>query len=111
MLEFNRDNIIAIEVRGKEWWDKLNGNSYWASVVTLTDSDHKTHVFSIEFQYGYGDFYIQQSVKILKELRYIDDCDQPRSQGVYSGGRRVIWTTSMQTGCKKRDVVAWGKDD
>ena len=110
MPEFNRDNIIAIEVRGKEWFSRRVGGSYCASVITLTDNNHETHTISVGMVRGYEQYYVQRATKILKELRHIDDRSAPLSEGVYSNGRRIIWTTSMQTGCKMRDAENWGKD-
>ena len=111
MLEFNPDNIIAITTEGKQWRDKVNGNSYWSSRITLTDGDFRTRTVLLEYQYGYGGQWIQDSLAILRELRYIDEPTQPTSAGVWSGGRRVVWNAFMQTGCSKRDVKCWGKDD
>ena len=108
--EFDRNNIIAIFVQGKEWVSKVDGNSYWASVVTLTDASHNTSYFCLEFQYGYGSFYIQESIKQLRERGYIDQPSAEYRSGIYSNGKRVIWSESMQEDCKKREVVAWGKD-
>ena len=110
MTEFNRDEIIAINLQGKEWFDKVNGNSYWSARATLTDSNHNTHTLPIEYQYGYGSFYIQRATEILRELRYLDEQGEGYRSGYWSSGRRVVWSESIQTGCKKRDMVAWGKD-
>ena len=110
MTKFNRDNIIAIEVRSKEWFSRSAGGSYCASVITLTDDNHETHTISVGMVRGSEQYCVQRATETLKELRHIDDRSGPLSEGVYSNGRRIIWTTSMQTGCKMRDVEDWGKD-
>lgn len=45
------NNIL--EVQAKEWFDRINGNSYFSARVFLNDK----LVATLPFQYGYGDHY------------------------------------------------------
>ena len=110
MLEFNRDNIRAITIHAKQWRDKVSGNSYWSSRVTMTSSNFKTHTIALELQYGYGNQYLTNSIQILRELRYIEDRTQQCLEGIYSNGRRVYWNEFIEVGCTKADVKDWGID-
>ena len=51
----------------KEWFDKLNVNSYWSSRVDIIEEDI-TYVFP--FQYGYGDQSLQEVMKALNLSHY-----------------------------------------
>ena len=51
----------------KEWFDKVNGNSYWSARVENIEEDI-TYVFP--FQYGYGDQSLQEVMKALNLSHY-----------------------------------------
>ncbi len=51
----------------KEWFDKVNGNSYWSARVEDIETDI-TYVFP--FQYGYGDQSLQEVMKALNLSHY-----------------------------------------
>ncbi len=66
-----------IEVRAKEWFDRVNGNSYFSARVYLDDEE----IAVLPFQYGYGSHYehmAMQAIKgILKDRDFeFDDNDQ-----------------------------------
>ena len=49
----------------KEWRDKVNGNSYFSSVVKDLEGNI---ILQLPFQYGYGDQYKYEAVKeLIKE--------------------------------------------
>lgn len=110
MLEFNRDDIRAIAIHAKQWRDTKNGNSYWASRVTMTDGNFGEHTIALEYQYGYGSQYRTNSMQVLRELRYVDNRTAEYREGVWSNGRRVFWNEFLEVGCKKADVKDWGVD-
>jgi len=47
--------IKTIDVQAKEWFDKLNGNSYFSGIITLNFGMPDVETFIIRFQYGCGD--------------------------------------------------------
>lgn len=50
-------DIKTVDIQTKEWFDKVNGNSYFASVITLNFGlDNKVELKN-GFQYGYGSFH------------------------------------------------------
>ncbi len=51
-------------VRGAKWWDKVNGNTYNAAIITDSNGDE---VARLAFAYGYGDYYRQRAREYLKE--------------------------------------------
>ena len=49
--------LKTIDIKAKEWSDKINGNSYFSSDVTLNYGMDSQEVIKLPFQYGYGDQY------------------------------------------------------
>jgi hypothetical protein len=50
-------NLKTIDIEAKEWRDKVNGNSYFSSDITLNYGMNDQEIIKLPFQYGYGDFY------------------------------------------------------
>jgi hypothetical protein len=58
----------TLDINAKEWFDKVNGNSYFSAQIVI-DYDLPTYKkYFLPFQYGYGDFFQWQSLKHLQEL-------------------------------------------
>lgn len=54
----------SITVSARDWFDRVNGNSYFSGIVTETKGN--SHIqYKLEFQYGYGDSYLQAAAQIL----------------------------------------------
>ena len=96
----------TIDVNAKQWWDKINGNSYFSAVVTVDYALPTEKQIKVPFQYGYGDSYEQGAFTALQE------------SGIYTGNARQLWglrdegviiRKDIEKGCKKRDVVEFGK--
>ena len=51
----------------KEWFDKVNGNSYWSARVEDIENDI---TYAFPFQYGYGDQSLQEVMKALNLSHY-----------------------------------------
>ena len=103
--------ITSILVIAKEWRDKVNGNSYFATQITLNlggnyhDEMEQEVNFKIEMQYGYGDQYYHASMEEVKNLF-------PRSNWVkkkYSSWEvkdkyKFIIRNSIQRNCLKKEL-------
>jgi hypothetical protein len=59
--------IRSVFVECREWFDKVNGNSYFSARIWINGGQ----VAIIPFSYGYGDFYIYEAQKKLLELGYL----------------------------------------
>jgi hypothetical protein len=46
--------IKTIDLQAKEWFDKLNGNSYFSAIITLNFGLDNEKTINVPFQYGYG---------------------------------------------------------
>ena len=67
--------LKSIDIQGKEWFDKVNGNSYHAGTVTTNFGEENSLSFIIPFQYGYGESYIQSALKVLVKENIIPNRD------------------------------------
>ena len=59
--------IRSLFVECREWFDKVNGNSYFSARIWINGGQ----VAILPFSYGYGDFYIYEAQKKLLELGYL----------------------------------------
>jgi hypothetical protein len=59
--------IRSVFIECREWFDKVNGNSYFSARIWVNGGQ----VAIIPFSYGYGDFYIYEAQKKLLELGYL----------------------------------------
>lgn len=67
-FRFNQ-SVKTIDINGLEWFDRVNGNSYFAATVIINYGMKNEFSFNMPFQYGYGDFYIQRAFEKLEELK------------------------------------------
>lgn len=110
--------IKTIDIQAKEWFDKINGNSYFSAIVTvnygMAGELLKEHIYSpseyykektinLPFQYGYGEQYIQEAKAALTEHDYIYTLDN-KALWTYCKDNDIILRTNIQKGCLKRDV-------
>ena len=73
--------ITSITVIGRRWFDRVNGNTYHAGEVLVNGK----HAATVEYQYGYGDQYIETAAQLLDKAGLID-------RAAYSfGGREPLW--------------------
>lgn len=99
-------SIKTLEIHGKEWFDKVNGNSYNAVQVFVNQGMKNAFSFSIPFQYGYGNYYEQSAIEHLVKIGVMSDKFRWWDR-VHAGKMKV---TSYKTEkCLQRDVKAFGK--
>jgi hypothetical protein len=94
--------IKTIDVNAKEWFDKVNGNSYFSGVITLNYGMKDVKEFIMMFQYGYGDHYVDMAKRQLTEHNYIS-ADYGDALWRYCEKNNIILRTSKQSNCRKRD--------
>jgi hypothetical protein len=61
----------TIDIEVKEWFDKINGNSYFSGIITLNYLMDNQETFLMPFQYGYGSQYEQEAKAILTQFNKI----------------------------------------
>ena len=95
-------NINTIDINAKEWFDRINGNSYFAGSIVLNFGQDSQIKFTMPFEYGYGDFYIQKAMQTLNDAGLIEAkyTSELRDLG-------IILRTNMQRNCKKRELMQY----
>ena len=93
----------TIDVNAKEWFDKLNGNSYFAGTITLNYGTETEETFLMPFQYGYGSSYEQAAKATLTEFNVIS-ADYGQSLYSYCKENNIRFSSSIQTDCKKKEL-------
>ena len=94
----------TIDIQAKEWFDKVNGNSYFAGTITINYGTETEETFLLPFQYGYGSQYEQEAKAILTEFNKISTGNE--SLNTYCQRLGIKLNRSIQRGCLKRELTA-----
>ena len=88
-----------IEVQGREWFDKVNGNSYHCVYISINGS----LVITVPFTYGYEDSYKYTATNAMSEAGYLPN---PLSINVdtYCRKNGIHCVCHIQRGCKKNQL-------
>tara|TARA_R110002126_G_scaffold197853_1_gene345573 strand:+ start:679 stop:1008 length:330 start_codon:yes stop_codon:yes gene_type:complete len=82
----------TIHINAKEWFDKINGNSYFAGTITINFGADTEKTFLMPFQYGYGSQYEIEAKKILTEFNIIS----------------ADYGQSLYNSCKENNIILSG---
>jgi hypothetical protein len=99
----------TIDISAKEWFDKVNGNSYWSVQVRIDFGLPTQKLVHVPFQYGYGTSYEWESFRqlnmdgILPDEATISPIEYCRTNGIQLNSYK-------RPNCLKRDVKAWGSN-
>ena len=96
--------IKTIDVNAKEWFDKVNGNSYFSAVVTINFGMKTEKQIKLPFQYGYGDHYRDMAFKALQENGFFNGVGERVSHWQHYRDNNIIARHSLQENCKKREL-------
>ena len=95
--------VKTIDVNCLEWFDKINGNSYFAGEVIVNYGLKTAKVFIIPFQYGYGDQFRYEAWETLKRNKVINFDSWSIWQ--FFEKNKIIERYNIQRNCKKRDWI------
>jgi lipoprotein NlpI len=98
--------IKTIDIQSKEWFDKVNGNSYFSANVTINYGLENQQNIFLPFQYGYGTHYEYVAVHELSKLKLIkkDDNNPFFSLWKYCQDNKIILRKSKRENCLKREL-------
>ena len=97
--------IKTIDINGREWFDKVNGNSYFSATIDINYKLKTWASFKLPYQYGYGTHYKDMAFKkICEELSIKTGLSLWR----YCEENNIILRADIKTGCLKRDVINGG---
>tara|TARA_R110000868_G_scaffold106702_1_gene292425 strand:- start:1337 stop:1666 length:330 start_codon:yes stop_codon:yes gene_type:complete len=95
--------LNTIDVISKEWFDKVNGNSYFSGTVTLNYGTETEESFLMPFQYGYGNQHEQEAKCILTEFNKISS-SWTQSLYSYCKENNIKFCSSIQKECKQKEL-------
>jgi hypothetical protein len=97
-------NIKTLDINAREWFDKVNGNSYFAGeiVINYGMADEARRI--MPFQYGYGDKYMQEAGYILHKNNIFTLPDN-MSLSRYCRDNNIILRNQKIKNCKKKDLT------
>lgn len=93
--------IKTIDVNAKEWFDKVNGNSYFSGTITIDYGMKTEKTFKMPFQYGYGDHYKDVAKTLLFERGYFKEND---ILWRLCRENNIILRTNKKENCLKREL-------
>jgi len=101
-----KSKIKTIDIQAKEWFDKVNGNSYFSATICINYGLKSQTYLELPFQYGYGDHYVDQAFESIKKninksiLKTLDTMQLWR----FCNEHNIILRTSKQENCLKREL-------
>lgn len=101
--------IRTLDVNAKEWFDRQNGNSYFAAKIIVNYDMKSEQTILLPFQYGYGDHYIYEAAtELVKRGILADDYRQGFTMKCREAG--IILRYSKEENCRQRDVKWFGTE-
>ena len=97
-----KKEIFSIIITGKKWFDKINGNTYHSSNITIIYNDKSIKEFYNPFQYGYGDSYIHTSFQLLEKEKVLNL--NSSSHWRYCQDNNIVLHYSCAENCRKKDL-------
>ncbi len=106
-----RSKIQTIDVDAKEWFDRVNGNSYFSARVTINYGMKDAKTLYLPFQYGYGSQYECEAFKLVKGFApHLRNEHQFALLSHVCRENEIILRSKMQENCKQKDVKIWGTE-
>lgn len=97
----------TLDIIAKEWFDKVNGNSYFSARVTVDYGFVTEKHFNVPFEYGYGNQYETSALSVLHTNNLLTECSVMQSLSRYCRENNIIFRSNIERGWKKRDVKSF----
>lgn len=108
----NGKQIAVIEMMGKRWFDKINGNTYFHAVCNILHTDKTIETLVVPFQYGYGNHWEWVVTEHVKAYLQIQDEKYPRWFYEIVKNTSTIFTNNGATDTnRKGDLIGGFKKD
>ena len=107
MIHSKSGNLITtIDINALEWFDRINGNSYFAGKVIINYGTDNQITLPIEYQYGYGTHYKTAAFEEIKKVLNIG----PGTVGInrFCDTHNIILRSNKRS-AKKAELKAIGK--
>lgn len=101
--------IKTLDIQAKEWFDKVNGNSYFSAQIHINYGMPTAQVLYLPFQYGYDSQY-EFEAKGALQMAGILPRELNRPLWYYCEKNNIKYNASKRDKCLKRDVKAFGSN-
>ncbi len=95
-------NIKTIDVNGKEWFDKVSGNSYFSCVININYKLKDEVILKIPFTYGYDEQYLYDSLGKIREFLNIKRDHKPL--WLFCEENNIILRYDKKENCLKKEL-------
>lgn len=92
----------TIDIVAREWFDSVNGNSYFSAYITVNYSMESEANFHLPFQYGYGSQYETEAKFLLMKHKVIKETMFCLSQ--YCRENKIVLRMRKIENCKKSSL-------
>jgi hypothetical protein len=102
-----RAKIKTIDIQAKEWFDKINGNSYFSAIININYGLKSQTYLELPFQYGYGDHYRDMAFKAIKKninKAILKAVDKHQALWYFCQENDIILRCSKHENCLKREL-------
>lgn len=101
--------VKTIDINALEWFDKINGNSYFAGTIIVNVGLKSEQKIDMPFQYGYGDQYRYEAFKLLEQSGVINgvkhyENGSTESYWSYCERHNITINSRKHENCKKADL-------
>lgn len=104
-----KTKIKTIDLKFLGWFDKVNGNSYFAGEIIVNYGLEDVRRYKVPFQYGYGSFYEYASFERLAKEENLKVNENATCLHYYCRENNIILRSEIIRGCKKRDLMQFNK--
>jgi len=101
-----KTKIKTLDITAKEWFDKVNGNSYFSCTVTVNYGMKGEQTIKLPFQYGYGDLFRHKAFEALQDHKLIPGQNNTTAPWCYYDDNNIIARHTKYENCLKRDLKA-----
>lgn len=98
-----KPKIKTIDIQAKEWFDRINGNSYFAALVVINFGMSDEKQIKVPFQYGYGDHYRTRTIEQLQTDGILPQMPTYEFRNWFKNND-IIVRYSKQEKCKKAEL-------
>ena len=95
--------IKTIDLNAKEWFDKINGNSYFTCEIIINYKMKDEKLIKLPFQYGYDSQYEYESFKAIIEELNLKTEEKHLYQ--FCRLRNIVLRSDIQKNCLKRELL------
>lgn len=97
--------LITIDITTLVWFDKINGNSYFAQEITLNYGLSDAEVHKNPFQYGYDSYQYEALDFLVKNVFPEFKDSKAYEMFKFCDDNNIIVRSNTHRNCKKRELI------